>query len=102
MLADPVAAGEAEEEPAVEAARRLEVDILDAGVVAQRGGASAVLEALLTARRALAFEQEGEPVGVFEGAAFGLGLELLEAFGHTVQSELGEQAHGGMDQHAVS
>lgn len=96
MLADPVAAGELEEEPAVEAARRLELDILDTGVVAQSGGANPVLEALLTAHRALAFEQEGKPVDMFEGAAFGLGLKFLEASGHAVKTEFGEQGHGGM------
>ena len=39
VLTDPVAAGQAQEQRPVEAARRAEVDILDGGGVAQFGGA---------------------------------------------------------------
>lgn len=55
-LADEVAAGELEEEVAVETARGAEVDILDLGVMAQPGGAGTGLETLLTAGRHLAFD----------------------------------------------
>jgi hypothetical protein len=33
-------------------------------------------------------EQNGEPFAMIEGAGFRLGVETLEAFGHTVQAEI--------------
>lgn len=47
-LPDPVAAGELQEEIAIEAAGGAEVDILDLGVMAQLCGTGSRLEALLT------------------------------------------------------
>ena len=65
---DPVASGELEEQRAVESARALIVDVLDAGWVTQPGDPGARFELLLPAQRQLVFEQQAEPFGVIEAA----------------------------------
>ena len=90
VLADPVAAGQAQEQRPVEAARRAEVNVLDRGGVPQLGGARARLEALLLPQRGLAFDQQAEPFGVVKGAALGIGCQFLESFGHAVQAKLAQ------------
>ena len=67
--ADPVAGGELEEQRAIETAGGAEVDILDAGLMAQPRGPGASLEALLPSQRHLVVEQEAEPFGMFEARA---------------------------------
>src|SRR5947209_13628553 len=57
-LGDPVAGGELEEQRAVEAARTLIVDVLDAGRVTQPGDPGARFELLLPAQRQFVFEQQ--------------------------------------------
>ncbi|MGC0393673.1 hypothetical protein [Bradyrhizobium sp. USDA 241] len=37
---------------------------------------------------------------MFEAACFGLGIKLLEAFGHAVETEILQQVERGMGQHA--
>jgi hypothetical protein len=44
-------------------------------------------------------EQQGEPLGMFEGVRFGIGVELLEAFRHAVQAERVQLIERGMCQH---
>ena len=53
MVPDPVAAGELQEQIAVEATGGAKVDVLDLGVMAEPGGTSSRLETLLAARRCL-------------------------------------------------
>ncbi len=69
-LGDPVAGGELEEQRAVEPARTLIVDVLDAGGMAQPGDPGARFELLLPAQRQLVFEQQAEPFSVIEAARF--------------------------------
>ena len=69
---DPVASGELEEQRAVEAARALIVDVLDAGGMAQLSDPGARFELLLPAQRQLVLEQQAEPFGVIEAARFGV------------------------------
>src|SRR5665213_1477583 len=64
MLGDPVAAGELEEQRPVEAAHGTVIDVLDAGAMAQLGGAGARLEAILSAPGRLMLEQQAEPFGM--------------------------------------
>jgi hypothetical protein len=100
--ADPVAAGELEEQAAIETAGGAEVDILDAGLVAQARGTGAALEALLAAHRHLPVEQQGEPFGMLQSPGLGLGFQVVEGLGHAVQAEAGEKVEGRMDQHGGS
>src|SRR5271166_4010643 len=86
-LGDPVASGELEEERAVEPARDLIVDVLDAGWMTQARDPGARFELLLSAQRQLVFEQQTEPVGMIEAADFGFVLEFLEPFGQAVKTE---------------
>ena len=67
-LGDPVASGELEKERAVEPARTLIVDVLDAGWVTQPGDPGARFELLLPAQRQFVFEQQTEPFGMIEAA----------------------------------
>ena len=99
VLADPVAAGQAQEQRSVEATGRAEVDVLDGGGVPQLGVARAGLEALLLAQRGFLFDQQAEPLAVFEGAAFGIGFQFLESFGHAVQAKLTQSIQCRMLQH---
>jgi hypothetical protein len=46
------------------------------------------------AQRFLVFQEQSQPFGVFEAARFGLGIEVLEAFGHTVKTETMQQVEG--------
>ena len=66
MMPDPVAAGELQEQIAVEAAGGAEVDVLDLGVMAEPGGTGSRLEALLAARcvSACNFDPLGGVIGV--------------------------------------
>ena len=66
VLADPVTAGQAQEQRPIETARRTEIDILDSGGVPQFGGARTRLEAPLLSQRGFLFDQEAKPFGVFQ------------------------------------
>ena len=66
----------------------------------QLGGSSSTFKPLLLAQRFLVFQEQRQPFGVFEAARFGLGIEVLEAFGHTVETEAMQQVEGGMGEHA--
>ena len=66
----------------------------------QLGGSSSAFEAFLLAQRFLVFQEQSQPFGVFEATRFGLGIKVLEAFGHAVKTEAMQQIEGGMDQHA--
>ncbi len=60
-LGDPVASDELEEERAIEPARDLIVDVLDAGWMTQLSHPGARFELHLSAQRQLVFEQQTEP-----------------------------------------
>src|SRR5208337_3483395 len=101
-LADPVAAGQLQEQRTVEAARRAVIDILDRGQMAQLGGLGAAFEALLLAQRALALKQDAEPLGMAEGRALRVIGDIPEALGHAVQAELGQQVERWMSEQSRS
>ena len=75
------------------------IDVLDAGGVAEMGGASAGLEALLLAQRFLMFEDDAEPLGMRQGARLGVRLQCLVALRHAVQAEAMQEIEGGMGEH---
>ena len=100
--ADPVAVGELEEQRAIEPAGSAEVDILDAGLMAQPRRPGASLEALLASQRHFVVEQEAEPFGMFEVARLGRGFERLEALGHAVEAEGMQKIDGRVGQHGLS
>ena len=101
-LGDPVAGGELEEQRPVEPARVLIVDVLDAGAVAQFGGAGAGLELLLPAQGRFIFQQQSEPFGVIEAARLGLVFEVLEPLGEAVEAERVQLVERGMGEHGKS
>jgi len=67
-----------------------EVDIFDRGSLPQFGGACACLEALLLTQRDLLVDQQAEPFGVFEGAAFWIGREIAEPLCHAVKAKFAQ------------
>ena len=69
---DPVAGGELLEQRAVEAARRLQIDVLDDGVLAQAGEPQAGHEPLVVALGRLAVDQQGEALLEAERGDVGL------------------------------
>jgi hypothetical protein len=99
--ADPFAGSELAEESTIEAAGGTIIDILDAGWLAKARSACARLEAFLASQRGLVFEQQGEPLGVFEGARFGIVIELLEALCHAMQAERVELIESRMREQGV-
>ena len=78
--ADPFAGGELAEESTIEAAGGTIVDILDAGGLAKARDSCARLEAFLASQRGLVFEQQGEPLRVFEARVSGLSSSSLKPF----------------------
>ena len=99
-LTDPVAAGELEEQRAIETTDGAVVDVIDAGGMAQPGGAGAGLEALLPAQRHFLFDDEREPFGMAEAGGLWVGGEILEALGHAVEAEVTQVIEGRMGEHA--
>jgi hypothetical protein len=97
--ADPRAAGELEEQATIETAGRAEVDILDAGLMAQTCCPGTGLEPLLPAQRHLPLEQERQPFGMLQRLGLRLDLEIVEGLGHAVQAEAGEEVERRVDQH---
>src|SRR5208282_6618838 len=98
-LGDPVTGGELEEERAVEPARTLIVDVLDAGRVTQPGDPGARFELLLPAQREFVFEQQAEPFGVFKATRFGPVFQFLESFGQAVKAKRVQMVERGMSEH---
>ena len=78
-LGDPVTSGELEEQRAVEPARRLVVDVFDAGRMPQLGGPGPCFKLLLPAQRRLVLKQQGEPFGVIETSRLRLMFEFSKA-----------------------
>ena len=99
---DPVAGGELEEQGAVEPARALIIDILDAGRMTQARGSGARFEPLLPAQRQFVFEQQAEPFGVFEAARLGFVFEFLEPLGEAMKAERVQLFECRMGEHGVS
>ncbi len=75
------------------------VDILDAGGMAQVGGASAGLEAFLLVQGLLVFEDDAEPLGMGQRTRLGVRLQVLEAVGHSVEAEAMKKFEGRMREH---
>ena len=101
MVPDPVAAGELQEQIAVEAAGGAEVDVLDLGVMAEPGGTGSRLEALLAARRRLALKKESEPFAMLEAPHFRLGLEFVIGACHAGEAEFAQHVDRGIGQHCL-
>ena len=102
MVADPLAAGELVEQSAVEAAGRMQVDILDDGGLTQPGLAQAAGEALVLPAGRLAIDQQAEPVLARQLGGIRRVLHLDEGVGHGSKAERAQALDGGVDQHLFS
>lgn len=102
MVAQPLAGGELLEQRAVEAARRVQIDVFDNGGLAQLGLAQAAGKALVLAAGRLAVDQQAEPVFPAQLGGVGRVLQLDEGIGHGRQAERAQPLDRGMDQHLLS
>jgi len=102
VLTDPLTRGEAEDERAVEAAGRAEVEVLDAGGHVELGDLEKPGEAAVVAEGDLALEQKSESVLEGEGVEIGHEELLLEGLGHPGEAELVEAIEGLVSQHGGS
>ena len=99
---DPVAGDELLEQGAVDAARGSQVDVLDDGVLAQRGELEARGQALGVALGRLAIDHQADPLLEGEGGDVGRSALVLEGLGHSGQAEGDQTFMGGMGEHRVS
>ena len=93
---DPLALGELLEQGAVEPARGAVVDVFDARLLAEFGGAQPRRQPFVAPKRGFPIEQQGEPVVAVESLRLvGLG-EFGEGLGHSVKAEGVELVEGRM------
>ena len=99
---DPVAGGELGEQCLVETARRLHVDVLDDGRLAQAGELQSADEPLVLALDGLAVDHEREPLLEAERGNVGLLALLLQRLGHAGEPERDQAVMCGMREHRLS
>ena len=99
MVPDPVAGGEAEEDTAIQAALRAEVDVLDTRGVAETGDLEEPREAAVAAREALALEEQREAVLEGETGEIGHALLFFERVGHAGEAERVQEVERLLHQH---
>src|SRR3990172_361745 len=100
MVADPLAAGEAQQEGAVEPAGRAEVEVFAGGRgEPELGELEEAGEAPGLAGGAFALDEEGEAVLEAEAREVGLALLLAEGGGHPGETQGVETLDGLLDQH---
>jgi hypothetical protein len=102
MIADPLAGGEPLEEGAVEAARRVKIDVFDDGGLSQLCRAQSAGEALVLAAGRFAIDQEAEPILAGQFGGLGRVLHLDKGVGHGREAERAQALDRGMDQHLLS
>ena len=92
VLADPIAAGQMQEQCPVETPWLAEVDVLSRGGLPQPGGrVRAPRTAFSPAWNVTSWStSRPEPFGVFEGAAFGIGREIAEPFAMHVKAQFAQ------------
>ena len=98
---DPVAGDELVEQRLVETARRLHVDILDDGRLAQAGELQSGDEPLVLALDGLAVDHQREPLLEGERGDVGLSPLLLQRLGHAGEPERDQAVVGGMREHRI-
>jgi hypothetical protein len=102
MIAQPFAGDEFLEQGAIQATRRVQVDVLDDGGLAQLGLAQPARQALVLAAGRLAVDQEAVPVFPSQLGGVGRVVQLDEGFGHGRQAERAQPLDRGMDEHLLS
>jgi hypothetical protein len=99
---DPVAGDELLEQGAVDAAWGSQVDILDDGVLPQRGELEARGQAFGVALGRLAIDHQADPLLEREGGDVGRSALVLEGLGHSGQAEGDQTFMRWMGKHRVS
>ena len=99
VTTDVIAACKRHHERAVETALGAEVDVFNAGLLAQAGGSGAGLVAFLAAQGSLAVEQQAEPFLMGEAAVLGVLGHLGKGARHAGEAEGGQHLVGGMGEH---
>jgi hypothetical protein len=96
VTGDPVAGDELGEQCLVETARRLHVDVLDDGRLAQAGELQPADEPLVLALDRLAVDHEREPLLEAKRGNVGLLALLLQRFGHAGEPQRHQAVMCGM------
>jgi hypothetical protein len=102
VVADPLAAGEPEDEALVQPAWGPEVDILRGSREVELGRLEQPREAAVVAERGLALDEEGEAVLEGEPVQVGHAHLFVEGLGHAGEAELVQAFEGLLDQHSGS
>ena len=99
VVADPLAAGEAQDEGSLQSSRASEVEVLNGGLKMELGHLEEPGEAPVVAEGDLPFQEEGQTV--VEGEALDVGHAHLffQGLGHAGEAELVELVEGLVRQH---
>lgn len=84
---DPLTVGELLEQSSVEPARGAIVDVFDAGLLTEPGGAQPRRQPFVAPKGGFPIQQQGEPVVAVESIRFRRLSEFGEGFGHSVKAE---------------
>lgn len=102
MVSNPVSTGEPEDERLIEAARRAEIEVLDAGPgQSELGQLEVSPHTAVMPSTQLSFEKEGEPILEGEAVDIGHGELLIESGGHAGELELVQAIDGLLRQHGL-
>ncbi len=99
MVTDPVGAGQAQDDGAIQAPWGAEVEVLDGGREAELGLSQQPGETPILADRSLALDEEGEAVLEGEALDIGHGLLFIECIGHAGEAEFAELGEGLFKKH---
>ena len=96
---DPLALGEFLEQGAVEPARRAVVDVFDARLLTEPGGAQPRRQPFVAPQRGFPIKQQGEPVVAVDPLSLFCFREFGEGFRHAVEAKGVELIKSGMFEH---
>jgi hypothetical protein len=99
VFIDPLTFCELAELAAIQSPRRLIVDILDAGLLAQLCVTQPCCKTLVMAQRGFVFEQQSEPFGMGKLIGLALRFDVDKGFGHAIKTEGVKLIESGMSEH---
>ena len=101
MSVDPVALRELLKQGAIKPSGGAIIDVLDARLLTQLGGAQPRRQAFVPPPRSLPVEEQGEPIGVRQILRLAGGGEIGEGLGHSIKAECVKLVQGRMFEQVV-